>query len=140
MEAQATWWLESPGGVEVGGSGIAATLRDYGRFGLFLLNDGIVMGERTLPEGWVEQASSPFEIEGGQTVAYGYMTWPLAAEPGSIHEGAYSAIGIHGQTVYINPAERVVIVVLSARSKPTGMSVINDDDLFGAMTGILIKN
>jgi hypothetical protein len=137
MEAPATWWLESPGGVEVGGSGFSATLRDYGRFGLFLINDGIVRGERVLPEGWVDQASKPFVINGDRTVAYGYMTWPFMAEPGSIHEGAFSAVGIHGQTIYMNPAERVVIVVLSARSKPTGMDVIDDDDLFGAMTEYL---
>ena len=30
MEADATWWTESPGGVEIGGSGFSATLRDYG--------------------------------------------------------------------------------------------------------------
>jgi CubicO group peptidase (beta-lactamase class C family) len=41
MEDDATWWLESPDGIEIGGSGISATLRDYGRFGLFMLNGGI---------------------------------------------------------------------------------------------------
>jgi len=137
MEAQATWWLESPGGVEVGGSGISATLRDYGRFGLFLINDGVVAGERILPEAWVEQASSPYVINGDETVAYGFMTWPLMGESGSVHEGAFSAIGIHGQFIYMNPAERVVIVVLSARSKPTGMAVISDNDFFGALTEYL---
>ncbi|MDP9065441.1 MAG: hypothetical protein M3O06_06235 [Pseudomonadota bacterium] len=36
MESDATWWLESPCGAEIGGIGLSATLRDYGRFGLFL--------------------------------------------------------------------------------------------------------
>jgi CubicO group peptidase (beta-lactamase class C family) len=36
MEADATWWLDSPDGTEIGGSGIAATLRDYARFGQFI--------------------------------------------------------------------------------------------------------
>jgi CubicO group peptidase (beta-lactamase class C family) len=35
MEQDATWWLESPGGMGLAGSGLGATLRDYGRFGLF---------------------------------------------------------------------------------------------------------
>ncbi|GAB5500341.1 MAG: serine hydrolase [Pseudohongiellaceae bacterium] len=140
MQASATWWLESPGGVEVGGSGFSATLRDYGRFGLFLINNGVAAGERILPEGWVEQASSPFIINGDETVDYGFMTWPLMGAPGSIHEGAFSAIGIHGQYIYMNPDEGVVIVVLSARSKPTGMAVVSDNDFFAAMTEYLEEN
>src|SRR5450830_607682 len=36
MESDATWWLESPDGLEVGGSGLSATLRDYGCFGLHI--------------------------------------------------------------------------------------------------------
>ncbi|HMJ57929.1 MAG TPA: serine hydrolase [Gemmatimonadales bacterium] len=41
MEADPSWWLDSPDGVEIGGSGFSATLRDYGRFGLFLLSGGV---------------------------------------------------------------------------------------------------
>jgi len=33
MQSDATWWLDSPDGVEIGGSGLSATLRDWGRFG-----------------------------------------------------------------------------------------------------------
>ena len=65
MQADANWWLESPDGLEVGGSGLSATLRDYARFGQFLLNDGVVDGERVLPEGWVTSASSR-QLVGGE--------------------------------------------------------------------------
>ena len=41
MEADAKWWLDSSDGHEIGGSGFSATLRDYGRFGLFVLSGGI---------------------------------------------------------------------------------------------------
>lgn len=37
MEADAYWWLDAPGGTEIGGSGLSITLGDDGRFGLFLL-------------------------------------------------------------------------------------------------------
>ena len=47
MEDDASWWLESPDGLEVGGSGFSATLRDYGRFGQFVLDGGRKSGERT---------------------------------------------------------------------------------------------
>lgn len=48
MESDATWWRESPDGVEVGGSGFSATLRDYGRYDLFLVGDGQAGGEQIL--------------------------------------------------------------------------------------------
>jgi CubicO group peptidase (beta-lactamase class C family) len=136
MEADATWWLESPDGLEIGGSGLSATLRDYGRFGLFLMNDGVVKGERILPEGWVREAGSSKTI-GGKVVDYGYMIWPFSASPGSINQGAFQALGIYGQHIYVNPRERVVIVVWSAQPKPTDKEVIDDADFFAAATAAL---
>jgi CubicO group peptidase (beta-lactamase class C family) len=118
MEADATWWLESPDGLEVGGSGLSATLRDYARFGLFLLADGVAGGQRILPEGWVQTASSVKQV-GGKTVEYGYMLWPL-------QDGAYAAIGIFGQFVYVDPPRNLVIAMWSAQPKPVGRSGIDE--------------
>jgi CubicO group peptidase (beta-lactamase class C family) len=50
MEADARWWLDSPNGIEIGGSGISATLRDYARFGQFFLNGGTIGGTQVVPE------------------------------------------------------------------------------------------
>jgi hypothetical protein len=136
MESDATWWLESPGGLEIGGSGLSATLRDYGRFGLFLMNDGVAAGEKILPDGWVRDAGSR-KIIGGKAVDYGYMTWPLAAPAGSVNQGAFQAIGIFGQHIYVNPRERVVIVVWGALPKPSGKETIVDEDFFAAATQAL---
>jgi len=133
MESAATWWLDSPEGMEIGGSGLSATLRDYGRFGLFLLNGGMAGQERILPDGWVRDAGSSKTI-GGKVVNYGYLTWPVAAAPGSISEGAFQAIGIYGQHIYMNPREKVVIVVWGALPKPTGTEPIADEDFFAAAT------
>jgi CubicO group peptidase (beta-lactamase class C family) len=131
MEADASWWLESPDGLEVAGSGISATLRDYGRFGRFLLQDGVAGGERILPENWIREAVAPRNI-GGKQVEYGYMWWPVAAPDGTFGNGAFSARGIFGQYIYINPAEQVVVVILSSRSKPKGAEAIPDNDFFNA--------
>jgi CubicO group peptidase (beta-lactamase class C family) len=131
MESDATWWLESPGGLEIGGSGLSATLRDYGRFGLFLMNGGVAGGARILPDGWIRDAGSSKTI-GGKNVDYGYMMWPFPAPPGSANQGAFEALGIYGQHIYVNPREHVVIVVWSALPKPTGMEVIADEDFFAA--------
>jgi CubicO group peptidase (beta-lactamase class C family) len=136
MESAATWWLESPEGLEMGGTGLSATLRDYGRFGLFLMNGGTARGEAILPDGWVRDAGSPKTI-GGQRVDYGYLMWPCCAKPGSTNQGAFRAWGIYGQHIYVNPRERVVIVVWSALPKPTGKEVISDEDFFAAAADAL---
>ena len=136
MESDATWWLESPDGMEIGGSGLSATLRDYGRFGLFLMNGGVARGERILPDGWMRDAGSR-KIIGAKPVNYGYMIWPFAASPGSANDGAFQALGIYGQHIYVNPKERVVIVVWGALPKPTGKEVIADEDFFAAAAAAL---
>lgn len=132
MESDASWWLEAPHGLEVAGSGINATLRDYARFGQFMLNDGVIGGTRVLPQGWVQEATQPRQVA-GQQLNYGYMWWPVAARNGSFADGAYSARGIFGQYIYINPARQLVVVVLSARAKPKGSEVIADNDFFNSV-------
>ncbi len=132
MEQDATWWLESPGGMGLAGSGLGATLRDYGRFGQFVLEDGEVGGERLVPEGWFQEAGKAHTF-GGKTVDYGYLWWPLP-KGDSIHEGAFEARGIFGQHIYINPREKLVVVVLSARPKPdSSRSPVPDGPFFAAI-------
>jgi CubicO group peptidase (beta-lactamase class C family) len=136
MEADATWWLEAPGGLEIGGSGLSARLRDYGRFGLFVLNGGIAGKKRVVPENWFFEAGTPKKV-GGALVDYGYMWWTLDPGSPSAHQSAFAAIGIFGQWIYINPKENVVIVVWSARPKPTGANTVNDTDFFAAVVDAL---
>jgi len=129
MEADANWWLESPDGLEIGGSGLSATLRDYARFGLFMLDEGVIDGQATLPGGWVAEATSS-KIIAGEPVEYGYMWWPL-------DQGAYAAIGIFGQFVYVNPGQRLVVAMWSAQPKPVGTDTIDEYDFFNALAGAL---
>jgi len=136
MEKAATWWLESPEGLEVAGSGFAATLSDYARLGLFMMRDGIIDGRRVLPPGWAQESGASREI-GGQRTDYGYMWWTVPAMDGSLADGAYGARGIFGQYIYVNPREDVVIVVLSARAKPKKAEVIIDNDFFNAAVAAL---
>ncbi len=137
MESDATWWLESPGGAGFAGSGIGATLRDFGRFGLLAANGGAIAGKPVVPKGWFAAAGVPRAI-GGKTVDYGYMWWiPPQADP--IHHGAFEAVGIFGQYIYVNSRENLVIVVLSARSKPSEEDRVelNDDAFFAAVAKAL---
>lgn len=136
MEADANWWLESPDGIEIGGSGFSATLRDYGRFGLFVLDDGVAGGETILPAGWMRKATTPKTLHGGKALDYGYLWW-TGTTPASQRDRAFSAEGIHGQFLYVNPATKVVIVVWSAQPKPLGSAIINDWAFFEAVSAAL---
>lgn len=138
MESDATWWLESPEGLEVGGSGLSATLRDYARFGLLLLNEGIIDGKDSLPKGWMKEAGAQ-QMIGGEKVDYGYMLWPVVDSDYATNEGAYEAVGIFGQHVYVNPKENLVIAVWGAQPKPTTVIPIEDTDFFGAVAEQLKK-
>ena len=131
MESDALWWLEAPHSLEVAGSGISATLRDYGRFGQFILDGGMIGAQRVLPEGWIREATAPRQV-GANRVDYGYMWWAVPARDGSFADGAFSARGIFGQYIYINPRRQIVIVVLSARAKPKGAEAILDNDFFNS--------
>jgi CubicO group peptidase (beta-lactamase class C family) len=136
MEQDATWWLESPNGMGLAGSGLGATLRDYGRFGEFVLEDGKIDGQSILPEGWFAEAGKA-HVFSGKSVDYGYLWWPLP-KGDSIHEGAFQAIGIFGQHMYISPNEKLVIVVLSARPKPdSARSPVPDAPFFAAVARAL---
>lgn len=135
MEQDATWWVDGPNGKGWAGSGIGATLRDYGRFGLIAADQGRLTGRLIVPDGWFDAAGVPHRI-GGKTVDYGYMWWiPSQTDP--VHAGAFEAAGIFGQYIYVNPRERLVIVVLSARSKPEPQMELDDDAFFSAVATAL---
>lgn len=136
METDAAWWLDSSDGVEIGGSGISATLRDYGRFGQFVLEGGVVGGDSILPAGWIREASTPKVLRGGAPLDYGYLWW-TAISDAARQDGSFTAEGIYGQFIYVNPAARVVIVVWSARAGPTTGTVIDDRVFFDAVTDAL---
>jgi CubicO group peptidase (beta-lactamase class C family) len=138
MESDATWWLASPDGIEIAGSGFSATLRDYARFGQFVLGGGRIGEEHVLPPGWVQEAGSPQSLKNGKRLDYGFYWWvatPTAATADP--EGAFYADGIFGQYIYLNPKEQVVVAEWSARSKPEGMDIVDDLDFFGAVSAAL---
>jgi CubicO group peptidase (beta-lactamase class C family) len=125
MESDANWELTEVGGGEFGGCCINATLRDYGRIGLFAMHNGQLRdGTRILPEQWMAESTSPSKGYAG----YGYLWWLQA-------DGSYQATGIFGQGIRINRKENVVIALHSARalaSKPADWAL--QDALFDALT------
>jgi CubicO group peptidase (beta-lactamase class C family) len=122
MEADGHWQLESEGGLELGGLGVSARLRDVGRFGQLVLEDGEAFsGRRVLPPGWRDLAGQPDgaatafgRLAPGNPSGYGYHWWAVAPLPGGVNNGAFSANGGYGQIILVNPAEQVVVAIQSA--------------------------
>lgn len=56
MEQNATWTLDRTG-QEMAGCCLQMPLRDFARFGQFVLEDGIINGESVVPDGWFKTAT-----------------------------------------------------------------------------------
>jgi CubicO group peptidase (beta-lactamase class C family) len=101
MEQQATWIL-SRTGQEISGCCLQAATRDFARFGLFLLDGARVDGHGIVPEGWLAEATSRRTDIGVPGRGYGYQWW-------TYDDGSYTARGIFGQAIFIDPTRRLVI-------------------------------
>jgi CubicO group peptidase (beta-lactamase class C family) len=126
MEADGYWLLESEGGQELGGFGVSARLRDVGRFGQLILEDGEAFsGGRVLPSGWRNLAGQPDcaatafgRLRPGSPAGYGYQWWLAPPLPGGVNNGTFSARGAYGQFIVVIPAEQVVVAIQSAWRQP----------------------
>jgi CubicO group peptidase (beta-lactamase class C family) len=117
MEADANWVVD---GYEASASEAAfccfnATLRDYARFGLLMAQGGRWGDRQLLPESWVRAATQPDKpqvqpgkLYDGYDLGYQYQWWTF---PGP--DRAFTAQGVNGQFIYVNPAESLVIVMTS---------------------------
>ena len=105
-----------PSGTQVGSSYLYATARDYARFGLLYLQDGVFNGERILPEGWVKYTTTPASDSKG---GYGSLFWLNKSKyyP-SAPEDMYSCNGHDGQLIFIIPSKELVVVVLGYSHRP----------------------
>jgi CubicO group peptidase (beta-lactamase class C family) len=116
MEFDAFYTLESEGGQEIGGSRAGIALRDFGRFGVFLLRNGIVNNKPVLPFDWIEKAGGAFfdldpETNRYGATGYGYGWW---IDP----DGSMVALGFAGQSLYVNRKDKVIMVTLSCQPQP----------------------
>ena len=90
-------------------SQVWSTARDLARFGQLYLDDGMVDGERILPEGWRDYVSTPSGPQPGGEQGYGATFWLMNRSEG-VPPDTISANGNRGQYVVIVPSRNVVIV------------------------------
>lgn len=105
MEQTATWTLDRTG-QEMSGCCLQMPLRDFARFGQFVLEDGRINGKSIVPDDWFKTATKiqvPLWPGGG----YGYGWWIF-------NSSAFEALGIYGQMIHIDPARKLVIAINSA--------------------------
>jgi CubicO group peptidase (beta-lactamase class C family) len=98
-------------GVPFAGGGLTAGLRDLSRLGLLMLNGGEINGQRLFPAKVVENiraGGDPSKFAGFPTIPNGSYTsqwWVFHND-----HGAFAARGVHGQTIYVDPAAEMVLV------------------------------
>ncbi len=95
-----------------------ATVRDYGRFGLMAMRGGKLNGERVVTEAWMRESTKPDAAFLEPSVANGNLGYAYQWWVPQNTEGAFMAMGIYGQMIYVNPKRHVVIVQTSAWKLP----------------------
>ncbi len=114
-------------GAPVGAAYMWATARDWARFGQLYAQDGVLAGQRLLPEGWVAYSAAPTP---GGFVGYGAGFWTNQGEsPGAkrrIEQGmpadAFMARGAFGQFVVVVPSRQLVVARLGYTFSPRAAS------------------
>ena len=106
-----------------GSAYMLASARDWARFGLLYLNDGMIGGHRILPDEWVD-----FSAIATLGTDYGAGFWTNRSEhehaKGRVRSGiprdALFALGDLGQRIVVLPSQHLVIVRLGDSVDPTG--------------------
>lgn len=114
-EADATW-VKSPDGIETGSGNFNATLRDYGRLGMLLANDGAIEGRQIVPKDylleatdWHRQPQAFAPRRATPFFGYGYQFWTFPGE-----KRRFALLGVYGQSIFVDPELKLVMVVTAA--------------------------
>ena len=107
-----------PAGTFIGSSYVFATARDFARFGLLYLRDGVWSGQRILPEGWVDEARTNTPPSQGE---YGAHWWLALHDP-----GIFNASGFNGQYIVVVPDRDLVLVRLGVSVPEQRVNVVGD--------------
>lgn len=110
-EADATWSIDAAG-MERCAGGFNAILRDYGRLGILLANDGASNGRQILPRDYLLEATDwrrqPPQYDAKRATpifGYGYQFWLFPTE-----KRRFALIGVYGQAIYVDPGLKLVLV------------------------------
>ena len=111
-EADATW-VRSGDGLEIGSGSFNAILRDYGRLGVLLANDGAVGARQVVPKqylleatDWHRQPDAFAPKRATPYFGYGYQFWTFPGE-----KRRFALLGVYGQSIFVDPELKLVMVI-----------------------------
>jgi CubicO group peptidase (beta-lactamase class C family) len=104
MERDAIWIVDRAG-MERGGCCISMTLRDYGRFAMFIAGGGKAENTQVLPAWWLAEATTN-QLRPPATGSYGYFWWT--------RDEGFDALGIFGQSIHFFPRQNLIVVINGA--------------------------
>ncbi len=114
-EADASWIINREG-VELAHGFYNATLRDWGRLGMLLADDGARGGRQIIPRDYLLEATDyrrhPLAFHPRKATpyfGYGYKFWLYPAT-----QRKFALLGVYGQSIFVDPAQRLVMVVTAA--------------------------
>ncbi len=121
-EADATW-IRDINGLELALGNFNAVLRDYGRLGVLLANDGAVGEKQILPKNFLLEATDwhkqPAAFAPGRATpyfGYGYQFWLF---PGA--KRRFALLGVYGQSIFVDPELKLVMAITAvAKSASVG--------------------
>ncbi|MGH7865786.1 MAG: serine hydrolase [Candidatus Binataceae bacterium] len=115
---QSAYWNLTASGLEMGGCCLSVNLRDYARFGQFILDGAKIGGRSIVPADWLGQATTKQVDISVQGRGYGYQWW-------TIDDGTFEARGIFGQSIFIDPIRRLVIATIGNWPTPTDAATLS---------------
>ena len=102
MEHDAVWQVSTVG-VEWSGCCMAVSLRDYARFGQFVLEGGKAQGKQVVDADYLAAATrKQVSTDRPEGTGYGFQWWTL-------DDGLFYASGIFGQSIYVDPKRALVM-------------------------------
>jgi CubicO group peptidase (beta-lactamase class C family) len=126
MESYGFYIIDGAPGVgrEFSGGGFDAVLRDYGRLGLLMQDQGRLNGKQLLSPGYVAESTRASTTSDHDTefkgLGYAYFWWPV------LGTRAFTAVGGEGQFIYVDPESKTVVVKMS--HGPVGPEAVPQED------------
>jgi CubicO group peptidase (beta-lactamase class C family) len=105
-------WGTDDSGLAYGGFSLYLTSREMAKFGQLFLQEGMWNDEEIISKEWVRESTldhMPDDVHFVYSVkpsgGYGYLWWT--------YDGFYTASGLHGQRIIVNPSSEYIVVFTS---------------------------